>query len=302
MALAVGAPIFEQILGNLDLLHNQLFRNIVSCLITAIKREEHVLITYRPSLGQSSISTFVQYVFCSLFPATVSLLQADGTSRQLGRPVPLTPRPSPGRSSRRGSVAVSDASPFLSNICIVESINEIRDANSILRVMKELSVTVDDQQESVPMPFLVIALCPENTHLPRSVATGFSFHVNLPTLPPAFPHVNAPLFEVYDSLIEALKSQVFTHKEVGIYMGKLILRADCTPLVTSYIEVKTKLLLAKSIEDCAFLHGRDFVIPDDVQGMFPCLVTHRWLLPGVTTFETCNRFAQSIIEAVEVPV
>jgi MoxR-like ATPase len=92
------------------------------------------------------------------------------------------------------------------------------------------------------------------------------------------------------------------HKEVSIYLGKLVLRADCTPLVTSFITVQTKLLLVRAMEDCALLHGRGFVTPDDVQLLFPCLVTHLILLPGTTTFETCVQFANAIIEEVDVPV
>jgi MoxR-like ATPase len=71
--------------------------------------------------------------------------------------------------------------------------------------------------------------------------------------------------------------------------------------VTSFITVPTKLLLVRALEDCALLHGRSFVTPDDVQLVFPCLVTHLILLPGVTTFETCVGFANSIIEEVDVP-
>jgi MoxR-like ATPase len=298
-------PVFERVLGRRDSSdasdpsQDVFFRGVVSTLVTALKRQEHVLISFRPSLGQSSISAFLEHVFCSLFPATVSLLQANGNVQRVGR----TASKRPQKPLIGPSLDVT-ASPFLSNICVVESLNEVADIEPILRVMKESAVTVDDHQELCPIPFIVFGLCPENLHLPRSVVTAFSFHINLPGLPPALSVIDNCLFEGYESLLESCtkKKQIYTHKEITFYIAQLILRADCRPLVTSYIDVKTKLLLMKSVEDCAFLSGRDFIIPDDVQMVFPFLVTHRLLLPGVTTFETCNQYIKSIIDEVEVPV
>lgn len=291
-------PIFEQVLRPLDLHQSTLFRGIVSAMISALKREEHVLISCPQSIAQATVSAFIEHVVCSVFPATICALDSSGNIRRLGRRTRKTHR----TSSKSDSKDAFDACPFMSNICIAEDFHQIKDQSPITRVMKELSVTIGDEQESVPIPFIVFAVVPQNSHLPKSVVTGFSFHINIPTLPSSFPGVESSLYQSYDALLQAMKQPVFVHKEVSIYVGRLILRADGTPLVTSFLDVKTKLLLNKAIEDCAILHSRNYVIPDDVQALFSCLVSHRVLLPGPTTFETCEAFIESVIEATPVPV
>lgn len=294
-------PIFEQVLRPIDLHHNPQFRGIVSAMMSALKREEHVLISTPPNIAQATVSAFIEHVVCSVFPATISVLDSAGNTRKLGRR---------NRKAQRLRKATGDSEkadlfetcPYMSNICIVEEFDKIKDQASIIRVMKEMSVTIDDEQESVPVPFVLFAVVPETTHLPKSVVTSFSFHINIPSLPSVFPAIDNSLYQGYDALLQAMKQQVFIHKEVSIYIGQLVLRADGTPLVTSFLEVKTKLLLNKAVEDCAMLHGRNYAIPDDVQALFPHLVSHRLLLPGPTTFETCGKFVQSVIEATPVPI
>ena len=85
-------------------------------------------------------------------------------------------------------------------------------------------------------------------------------------------------------------------------MSQLILNVDCKPLLTSFIEVKTKLLFVKAINDCALLHGRNYVIIDDVQMVFPMLVSHRFLLPGPTSFKDCLDFIYKLIDTLPVPI
>ena len=297
----MSCPIFECVLKPIDLYDSPVFRSIVSALMTALKREEHVLISCRPTVAQATVSSFIEYVVYSVFPATISVVDSAGNTRFLGRRRRATHRLS-SRKSEPAEAKMADC-PYMSNVCIVEEFDQVKEKEPILRVMKELAVSIDDEeQENVPTPFLLVAIVPETTHLPKSVVTSFSFHINIPTLPSVFPHIENSLYQGYDSLLEALKGQVFMHKEISIYTGRLVLRADGTPLVTSFLEVKTKLLLNKAVEDCAILHGRDYIIPDDVQGLFPYLVTHRLLLPGPTTFETCGKFIESVIQATPVPI
>jgi hypothetical protein len=161
---------------------------------------------------------------------------------------------------------------------------------------------------------VIIALVSETVHLPKTLATSFLFHISIPSrldkMGIRFPDVDRPLFGSCQELTTAVNpraidpkaSQTFMHKEASIYLGRLILKADCTPLVTSFIDVTSKLHLTKAIEDCALLNGRAFVTPDDIQLLFPSLVTHRILLPGPTTFRTCVQFADSIVDGTDVPV
>jgi MoxR-like ATPase len=184
--------------------------------------------------------------------------------------------------------------------------HEVERPAQVLQVIQEAAVVVDGEEIAVPRPSVVVALVPRGTHLPKTVATAFTFHVSVPRLPDGALPAPAPFRESFDALVAAVRGPCagppFMHRDVSVYLGRLVLRADCTPLVTSFMTVQTKLLLVRAMEDCALLHGRAFVTPDDVQLLFPCLVTHLILLPRTTTFEACVQFANAIIEEVDVPV
>jgi MoxR-like ATPase len=301
--LPPSTAIFEQLLGPIDCFDNLVFRRCVSVLVTALKRSQNVLVSHRPKVSESVVIALLDYILTSLFPMTISVVEKGGAVRAGGR--------SRGRHSRRPKRA---ASPFLSNICIVESIHETPDVQPLLDVMHDLQVTIDGHVVPVPDLFLVVALVPETVHLPKTLATAFVFHINIPSkldrMGIRFPDVDRPLFggsqefaaAISPKAVDPKATQTFMHKEVSIYLGRLILKADCTPLVTSFIDVTSKLYLTKAIEDSALLNGRAFVTPDDVQLLFPCLVTHRVLLPGPTTFQTCVQFADSIVDGTDVPV
>jgi MoxR-like ATPase len=290
----MAALVFEQLLGPIGCLDNVVFRRIVSVLVTALKRSQNVLVSHHPKVSESVVVALLEYVLTSLFPTTIAVIERGGAFRAGGR-------------RRRRSKKL--ASPFLSNICIVESIHNGQDPQPVLDAIHDLQVTIDDEVVPVPDPFVVVALVPETAHLPKTLMTAFLFHVNIPTrldkMGIHFPEFDRPLFggsQQFAAAISPKDAQTFIHKEVSIYLGRLILKADCTPLVTSFIDVTSKLYLIKVIEDCALLNGRTFVTPDDIQMLFPCLVTHRILLPGQTTFLTCVQFAESIVDGTDVPV
>lgn len=299
------SPFLEEILTPLKLDGSVTFKGIVSLLITALKREEHVLISYSSKLSPAKVSDFIEYVMRRIMPLSVCVMDSSG-------------RFAPGKRSRestgprmRGASKIEDPakasgkieSPFLSNICIVEKINEIKDPKPILRVMKELEVNVDNVTAQCPRPFIVIAMAPETIILPKSVVVSFPFHINIQNLPSSLPQIDAPIRQGFDKFQSELNRKIFMHKDIDIYAGRLLLRADGTPLVTSFIDAKTKLLLTKAVEDYAMLNGRDFVLPDDVQVIFPYMVTHKLLLPvPTTTFENCRTFIDSVIEATPVPL
>jgi hypothetical protein len=137
--LAPSTAIFEQILGPMDCFDNLVFRRSVSVLVTALKRSQSVLVSHHPKVSESVIVAFLWYVLTSLFPMTISIIEKDGAVRASGR--------TRGRHSHRSK---SPAFPFLSNICIVETIHSMQDPQPILDVLHDLQVTIHG--EVVPVP------------------------------------------------------------------------------------------------------------------------------------------------------
>ncbi|KAH0795245.1 MoxR family ATPase [Histomonas meleagridis] len=290
--------VFKQLLDPLKEKYDATLRVAVSTFITAIKRDEHILISYSPDIKQNSICRFIEYISCALLPLSISTIELDGTVRHSGYKEKFftkQPKSNPSKAPKE------TLSPFTENVCIVKNFDEIEN-DSIIKVMKELEFPVGEGSKSVPIPFLVVAIVPESVHLPRNTIAQFAFHINLKELNLKFPEIESPLYQSYDSLVQSTMIPVFTHYDITTYTSKLMLNVDCKPMLTSFLDVKTKLLLMKAVEDFAILNGRDFIIPDDVQSIFSVLVSHKFLLPGYTSFEACVAFANSILQVVPVPV
>ena len=70
------------------------------------------------------------------------------------------------------------------------------------------------------------------------------------------------------------------------------------------VSPRGSIALMKAAQAHAFMYGRDYVVPDDVQGLVPVVFAHRLILKaeakfsGVTPEELLNR----ILTLVPVPV
>lgn len=300
-----GIPIFANILSD-ENDPNPTYRAIVSTLVTALRREEPVLISTPSKLSSKKVAQFVGYVANSLFPSTVSVISKNNSYQFFGDNSNFHENGDNDDDSRNHDKNKSNKplSPYLVNVCIVEDFDNLSDTSPVIKVMKELAVTIDgaDQPTSVPIPFLLVALVNESSHLPRNTLGSFSFHINIQNLPSQIPSKVSPFYPNYDAFVQVLNTQVFVHRDITTYMSQLILNVDCKPLLTSFIEVKTKLLLVKAVDDCTLLHGRNYIITDDVKMIFPMLVTHRFLLPGSTSFKNCVDFINKLIDTLPVPI
>lgn len=285
------------------------YRSIISTFVTALKREDHILFSFPSTINNDHVAQFIEHIVCSIFPATISVLLKDGKATFLGiqdhsEDSDVSDMDSENYQTKKRldkkKMKPNPVSPFLANVCIVEHFDKIDDTAPIIKVMRELAVTINDHSESVPQPFVLVALANENSQLPRNTLAAFSYHINIQELPKR--KKNMPLYQKYANFMESFSTQVYIHRDITTYLSQLILNVDCKPLLTSFIEVKTKLLLSKAIDDCAMLHGRNFIVPDDVQMLFPSLVTHRFLLPGPTALKNCIEFIQKLIETIPVPV
>lgn len=299
-------PIYEIILSSSDL-WNIHYRAIISTLVTALKREENVIIS-SPSnkISQKKVSEFVRYIVCKLIPATTSVISKSNFPQFYENQTDSDDNDVNNYNKKKKSKNSinSQSSPFFSNVCIVEDFDKIGDTSPIIRVMKELVITIDgeEQPKPLPVPFFLVALVNETSHLPRNTLGSFSFHINIQSLPSKIPTDFSPFYPTYDAFLQVLSIPVFAHRDITTYISQLVLNVDCKPLLTSFLEVKTKLLLVKAIDDCALLNDRNYIITDDVQMIFPMLVTHRFLLPGPTSFRNCLDFVYNLIDTLPVPI
>ena len=262
----IQVPIFNQVLKPIgsDEFIDLYYRNLVASIVSSLKREEHILFSLSSGLDQDKLAEFLSYIVYSLFPASISLIEKDGSWNLIRHEASEN-----DNEQRPLDDSNENVSPYLSNIVMIKNFNEKSDSMDVLKIIKQLYITIDEENIQVPVPFVVFAFVSENSYLTHYFLQTFSLHIHLTSIPSSIPHVESSLYPTYDHFLQATNHQIFLSRDLLAFFGQIILKIDCSPLITSYIEGKTKLLIQKASEDQAILCGRNFIIPDDIQNSVP---------------------------------
>src|SRR6266498_1429090 len=197
--------------------------------------------------------------------------------------------------------------PVFTNILLVDEINRAmpRTQSALLEAMAERQVTIDGITRPLPSPFLVIAtenpLDQEGTFpLPEAQLDRFSLRSAL-GYPAEEEEIEVVLAQRHGHPIASLQPQidgddvdVLGHAVEEVYVDELVLRwiVDLVR-ATRTIEgvavgasVRGSLTLERAARAWALLHGRDHVVPDDVETLFLPVLGHRVLLTASFLAET----------------
>ena len=187
----------------------------------------------------------------------------------------------------------------LCNLFLADELNRAtsRTQSALLEAMEEGQVTVDGQAHPVPQPFLVMATqnpagASGTQPLPDSQLDRFMVRLSM-----GYPRPEDELEllrrkqggnpldsveQVLDSQgLEALRTQadqVFLGQPVADYMVRLVTATRNHPLILQGGSPRATLALAAMSKAMAFVLGRDYVIPEDVDRVFRDTVAHRILL------------------------
>jgi MoxR-like ATPase len=217
--------------------------------------------------------------------------------------------------------------PVFSNIVLIDEINRApaKTQAALFEVMEERQITIDGQSFRLNPPFMVVAtqnpIEQEGTyHLPEAQLDRFLFKINVayPTPEEEFQivshHHSANLQNMIDrvqpvlsaDLIASLRSQVRSlHVE-----NKLI--QFITTVVTTTRNHKSIYLgasprasigILNSAKAIAAMHGRDFVIPDDIVYVIPAVLRHRLELTPEKEMDgaTTDQVIDEIVQSIEIP-
>lgn len=183
---------------------------------------------------------------------------------------------------------------------------------ALLELMEEGSMTVDGTTYELPQPFFVIAT--QNPFgsagtqlLPDSQLDRFMTRLSL-----GYPSINAeveimktrqsgnPLDNVESILtpkriLEYQKQiqQVFVSDEIYYYIASLVDATRHHELIAQGASPRGSLALMKLAKTNAFMHSRDYVIPDDVKVVATMTLAHRLILNYDAKMK--EKDAQSII-------
>lgn len=191
------------------------------------------------------------------------------------------------------------AGPVMSNVVLADEINRTspKTQSSLLEALEEGSVTIDGQTRDLEQPFFVMATQNPIEYggtypLPEAQLDRFLFKLKMgyPTYEEELSVLNRveqnhPIQELHEvlSLEDILKMQeqvasVYVDDAVKQYIISIVNETRTHRDVQLGVSPRGSIALMKASQAFAFLHGRDYVIPDDIKRLAPVALSHRIIL------------------------
>lgn len=209
----------------------------------------------------------------------------------------------------------------LCNLFLADELNRAtsRTQSALLEAMEEGQVTVDGVSHPVPRPFLVIATqnpagAAGTALLPDSQLDRFLLRLTIGYPTPAqelellrrrqYSGGMDGVEQVLEPgrLLEMCREveRVHISDEVLRYIVRLTGATRSDPQIAQGASPRATLAVAAASRAAAFLRGRDYVLPEDVQCIWVDAVAHRLILaPGAEA--DANAAARRLLKAVEPP-
>ena len=211
------------------------------------------------------------------------------------------------------------AGPVFANVVLVDEINRAmpRTQSALLEAMAERQVTVDGVTRRLPAPFLVIAtenpIDQEGTFpLPEAQLDRFALRAGL-GYPLEEDEVAIVVAQRHGHPIEALEPvvsaddvRVLQRAVEDVYVDDLLLRWTVELVRATRIaegvaigaSVRGSLTLERTARAWALLHGRDHVVPEDVERLFLPVLGHRLILTASFIAETRSLGRTDALEVI----
>ena len=209
------------------------------------------------------------------------------------------------------------------NLFLADELNRAtsRTQSALLEAMEEGQVTVDGVSRPVPQPFVVIATqnpvgASGTQRLPDSQLDRFLLRLSLGYPSPAeelellrrrqYGQSMGGVSQVVDSQsLEQLRQaaeRTYVSDEVLRYIITLVGATRKHPQLIQGASPRATLSLTAVSRAVAFLRGRDYVVPEDVQTIWREAVAHRLLLaPGVEGTADAWEIAGEVLRTVNPP-
>ncbi|MBD7967524.1 AAA family ATPase [Paenibacillus gallinarum] len=189
--------------------------------------------------------------------------------------------------------------PVMTNILLADEINRAttKSQSALLEVMEECSVTVDGDTYDLPKPFMLCAtqnpIDFEGTYtLPEAQLDRFmlKFSLGYPDAEtekyllkqhqqgqPADKLTPVTTMEEIASIQDEIRS-VYMEEAVTDYLLGIVRSTREHPAALLGASPRAAISFMNAVKSYAFLHERDYVIPDDVKVLAPYVISHRIVL------------------------
>ena len=213
----------------------------------------------------------------------------------------------------------------MTNLLLADEINRTssKTQSALLEAMEELRVTVDGTTYQLPNPFVVLATqnpvgSAGTQSLPSAQVDRFMIKTSM-----GYPDFESqvsilrdrqtenPLNKIkpiinIDQLQQLIKeaNAVEVQDSIYEYITHLTQATREHPMVQLGVSPRGALAVCRMAKAYAFVHGRDFVVPEDVAAVFCDVCCHRMVLSAKARMleEKAESVALSVLETVKMPV
>ncbi|HTP66695.1 MAG TPA: MoxR family ATPase [Geobacteraceae bacterium] len=214
--------------------------------------------------------------------------------------------------------------PIFNNIVLADEINRAmpRTQSAMLEAMEERRVTVDGITYQLPDPFLVIAtqnpVEQAGTYpLPDSQMDRFIIRSGIGYPPGEIEKgifrqgsirdeiARIPPLVGADDITEArreIKDGIYLAEKVVDYIFAIVAMTRSHPLVVAGISTRGGINLADAARANAYLEGRDYVAPGDVQAVATQVCSHRLVLRPENEGLDKEEILNAIVKEIPVPL
>lgn len=288
-------------------------RVIVEKVLTAILAKGHILLEDNPGVGKTTLAVAFSKAMAldhRRLQFTPDVLPTDVVGFHL--------------LSRDGESYQYKEGAIMCNLFLADEINRTssKTQSALLEVMEEGRVTVDGIPREVPKPFVVMATqnpigSVGTQMLPESQLDRFMVKLSM-----GYPdrkseigilkerHSANPLDNVSRVVekeeilqMQGLVEKVFVHDSIYDYITNLVQHTRENPLIELGVSPRGSLAIMNMVKAIAFLNGRDYVIPSDIQSIFKDVAAHRMILKSKARINnvTVDNLLEDILRAVKAP-
>ncbi len=283
----------------------------IDLVLTAMLSGGHVLLEDVPGTGKTTLAkALAKSLQCAFARVqfTPDLLPADVTGMRV-------------YNQHEGSFAFVKG-PAFTNILLADEINRAtpRTQSALLECMEEKQITEGGVTYALDKPFVVIATQnPIETQgtfpLPEAQLDRFLMRLSLgypkgeeavalmQRFISAQPLQDLAPVATAEDVVKAAEDCRAVRVEVDVmkYMAALVEAARDVDKVRLGPSPRALLALMRACQVYAAIHGRDYVIPDDVKALAVPVLAHRIVLRGVNYQTNPEHFVRELLNKVEAP-